>query len=62
MGKINIVVVVSVLMALALIGMKFVEFIFTCAVCIGIGAVIFYTFLICAKFADNVINLFYEPR
>ena len=55
-------VVVGTLMALALLGMTFVEFVFTCTVCIGIGAVIFYMFLICAKFADKMIDLLYEPR
>jgi hypothetical protein len=65
MGKTNytyVLVVVGALMALALLGMTVVEFVFICAVCIGTGAAIFYTFLICTSFADKIIDAIYRAR
>lgn len=55
-------VIAGSLMALALLGMVFVEFVFVCAVCIGMGTVLFYIFLIFAKIADKIIDLLYVAR
>lgn len=61
-SSINTAIVIGVLMALTLLGMVFVEFIVTCTACVGLTAVMFYTFLVFAKFMDRIINLLYVPR
>lgn len=50
------------LMAVALIGMPFIEFLFTAAVTIGAGAVLFYAFLVFMRGMDRVVDYFYEAR
>lgn len=48
--------------ALILIGMPFVEFLFVAVVAIGIGAALLYAFLGFAYGLDRVIDYFYEAR
>jgi hypothetical protein len=49
-------------MAVALIGLPVVEFLFVAAVTIGAGAVLFYAFLAFMHSVDRVIDYFYEAR
>lgn len=59
---INTFVVIGVLMAMALYGMVFVEFVFTCIVCMGVAAILFYTFLAGAYLLDKIIDRLYSPQ
>lgn len=50
------------LMAVALIGLSVVKFLFVAVVTIGAGAVLLYAFLAFMHSVDLVIDYFYEAR
>lgn len=54
--------VIAFLVSLALYGMVVVEFLFTTAVCIAVGAAVLYIFMGFFYFVDRVINYFYAER
>jgi hypothetical protein len=49
-------------MALALIGLPFIEFVYTCIVCMIGVALLCGAFLFFARFIDTVINYLYTEK